>query len=81
MITKDLRVEQIDSETGSYARMPFDLTHNAFLCKMMSRMTECSDLLLILHAKLNSRMVQVFGCFISDTAFAILVGFVLTIWG
>ena len=58
MINKDLRVEQINSETGSYSRIPFDPTHNAFFSKMMSRsMAECCDLLLILPAKLNSRLV------------------------
>ena len=39
MIIKDLRVSQINLETGSYVRMPFDPTHSAFLRKMSPCMT------------------------------------------
>ena len=39
MIIKDVRVAQINSETGSYVPMPFDPTHSAFGSKMRPCLT------------------------------------------
>ena len=40
MIIKDVRVAQINSETGFYVRMPFDPTHSAFHSKISPCLTK-----------------------------------------